>query len=122
MFFFVMWGVVSSPYLLILAGFLVFFTQGLWLPVMYSYSSELFPTEDRSTAMGMTDGLAHIGGAIAPYIIIPIALSAGIFGITGYTWAFITMGLTALIAGLIVGVLGPKTKKLRLEQINEEEE
>ena len=122
MIFFVMWGVVSSPYLLILAGFLVFFTQGLWLPVMYSYSSELFPTEDRSTAMGMTDGLAHIGGAIAPYIIIPIALSAGIFGITGYTWAFITMGLTALIAGLIVGVLGPKTKKLRLEQINEEEE
>lgn len=122
MIFFVMWGVVSSPYLLILAGFLVFFTQGLWLPVMYSYSSELFPTEDRSTAMGMTDGLGHIGGAIAPYIILPIALSAGIFGITGYTWAFITMGLTALIAGLIVGILGPKTKKLRLEQINEEEE
>jgi putative MFS transporter len=121
MLFFVMWGIVSSPYLLILAGFLVFFTQGLWLPVMYAYSSEIFPTEDRSTAMGMTDGLAHIGGAIAPYIIIPIALSAGILGLSGYTWAFIAMGLTALIAGLIVGILGPKTKKLRLEQINEEE-
>lgn len=119
--FFIMWGVVSSPYLLIFAGFLVFFTQGLWLPVMYAYTAESFPTEDRSTAMGMTDGLGHIGGAIAPYIILPIALSAGIFGLTGYTWAFITMGITALIAGLIVGILGPKTKKLRLEQINEEE-
>jgi len=119
--FFIMWGVVSSPYLLILAGFLVFFTQGLWLPVMYTYTAELFPTETRSTAMGTTDGLAHIGGAMAPYIILPIALSAGILGISGYTWAFITMGITALIAGLIVGVLGPKTKKLRLEELDEEE-
>lgn len=119
--FFIMWGVVSSPYLLILAGFLVFFTQGLWLPVMYAYTAEVFPTETRSTAMGTTDGLGHIGGAIAPYIILPIALSAGIFGISGYTWAFITMGITALIAGLIVGVLGPKTKKLRLEELDEEE-
>ena len=120
MIFFILWGVITSPVLLILAGFLVFFTQGLWLPVMFTYTAELFPTEDRSTAMGMTDGLGHIGGAIAPYIILPIALSAGIAGISGYTWAFIAMGLTALIAGLIVGILGPKTKKLRLEQINDE--
>lgn len=120
--FFIMWGIVSLPYLLIIAGFLVFFTQGFWLPVMYTYTSEVFPTELRSTAMGMTDGIGHIGGAIAPYIIIPVALSVGILGISGYTWAFIAMGFTAIIAGLIVGILGPKTNKLRLEQINEEEE
>ncbi|MEM3592925.1 MAG: MFS transporter [Candidatus Micrarchaeia archaeon] len=122
MVFFIIWGIVSSPALLILAGFLVFFTQGLWLPVMYSYSAELFPTEERAIGVGLTDGLGHIGGVIAPYIIIPIAISAGIFGISGYLWAFIVMGITALIAGLIVGVAGPKTNKLRLEQINEEEE
>ncbi len=117
--FFIVWGFTGIPYMIMAFGFLVFFTQGFWLPVIYAYTSESFLTEGRSTAMGLTDGIGHIGGALAPYILLPIALSAGILGISGYTWAFITMGLTALIAGLIVGILGPKTKNLRLEQINE---
>ncbi|MFG1390984.1 MFS transporter [Acidiplasma aeolicum] len=89
------------------------------LPVMYAYTAELFPTEGRSAAMGFTDGIGHIGGAIAPYLILPIALSVGIFSITGYSWSFIFMGLTALIAGIIVIALGPKTKNRRLEDISE---
>jgi len=117
--FFIGWGVSANPYMIMAFGFLVFFTQGFWLPVIYTYTSESFLTEGRSTAMGLTDGIGHIGGALSPYILLPIALSAGILGISGYTWAFITMGLTALIAGLIVAILGPKTNKLRLEQINE---
>lgn len=118
--FFSLWGMTNVPVLIIIFGFLVFFTQGLWLPVMYAYSNEVFPTEGRSTAMGLTDGVAHIGGALSPYILLPIALSAGILGINGYTWAFVVMGITAIVGGLIVGVLGPKTKKRRLEEINEE--
>ncbi|WMT55894.1 MULTISPECIES: MFS transporter [Acidiplasma] len=117
--FFIMWGIVKFPALIIIAGALVFFTQGLWLPVMYAYTAELFPTEGRSAAMGFTDGIGHIGGAIAPYLILPIALSVGIFSITGYSWSFIFMGLTALIAGIIVIALGPKTKNRRLEDISE---
>jgi putative MFS transporter len=118
--FFTAWGITSNPVLIILFGFLVFFTQGLWLPVMYAYSSELFSTEGRSTAMGLTDGIGHIGGALAPFILLPIALSAGFLGVSGYSWSFTVMGITAIIGGLIVGILGPKTRKLRLEQINDE--
>jgi len=119
--FFTVWGLTNIPVMIIVFGFLVFFTQGLWLPVMYTYSNEVFPTEGRSTAMGLTDGVAHIGGALSPYILLPIALSAGALGLSGYTWAFVAMGITAIIGGLIVGVLGPKTRKLRLEEINEAE-
>ncbi|WP_298276416.1 MFS transporter [Ferroplasma sp.] len=119
--FFSAWGLTNISVLIIIFGFMVFFTQGLWLPVMYAYSNEVFLTEGRSTAMGLTDGMGHIGGAISPYLLIPIALSAGILGIDGYSLAFIFMGITAIIGGLIVGILGPKTKKLRLEEINDGE-
>jgi len=116
--FFVIWGFVKEPALIILSGALVFFTQGLWLPVFYAYTAEVFPTEGRATALGLTDGLAHIGGAISPYLVLPIALSAGTLG---YSLAFVFMGITALIAGTLVFIFGPKTKNRRLEQISETE-
>lgn len=117
--FFPLWGLgIGGDPGIILFGFLVFFTQGFWLPVIYGYTAEIFPTEVRATGMFFTDGLGHIGGAISPYVILPIAFSSGILGLGGYTSAFIAMGVSALIAGILVGLLGPKTLRKRLEEIN----
>jgi len=117
--FFPLWGLgIGGDPGIILFGFLVFFTQGFWLPVIYGYTAEIFPTEVRATGMFFTDGLGHIGGAISPYVILPIAFSSGILGLGGYTSAFIGMGISALIAGILVGLLGPKTLRKRLEEIN----
>ncbi|QIW23835.1 MFS transporter [Sulfolobus sp. S-194] len=113
--FFPLWGLgIGGDPGIILFGFLVFFTQGFWLPVIYGYTAEIFPTEVRATGMFFTDGLGHIGGAISPYVILPIAFSAGFLGLGGYVSAFTAMGLSALVAGILVGLLGPKTLKKRL--------
>lgn len=82
------------------------------------YIVEVLLIKVRTTGMFFTDGLGHIGGAISPYVILPIAFSAGFLGLSGYVSSFVAMGISALIAGILVGVLGPRTLRRRLEEIN----
>lgn len=118
----VLWGFSVNPIDFVAAGFTTIFMLGFWFSIMYTYTAELFTTEARSTAFGFTDGLGHIGAAIIPYVLLPIALSAGVAGISGYTWAFIAPAIFALIAGFSVFTFGPKTKNRRLEEISMAEE
>lgn len=117
----ILWGISTSPIDFVAAGFSTIFMLGFWFSIMYTYTAELFTTEARSAAFGFTDGLGHIGAAIIPYILLPIALSAGVLAISGYTWAFITLAIFALIAGSVVTAFGPKTKSRRLEELSESE-
>ncbi len=114
----ILWGFSVNPVDFVAAGFVTIFMLGFWFSIMYTYTAELFTTEARSTAFGLTDGLGHIGAAIIPYVLLPIALSAGVAGVSGYIWAFIAPAIFALIAGFSVLTFGPKTKNKRLEELS----
>lgn len=43
----------------------------------YAYTAEIFPTRARASAMGLGDGLGHIGGAIQALIIPAVLVAAG---------------------------------------------
>lgn len=43
----------------------------------YAYTGEVFPTRARASAMGVGDGLGHAGGAVQPYIVVPLLAAAG---------------------------------------------
>jgi len=43
----------------------------------YAYTAEIFPTRARASAMGLGDGLGHLGGAIQSFVVVGVLSSAG---------------------------------------------
>jgi MFS transporter, putative metabolite:H+ symporter len=110
-------GGPSQNYGLIVAGILLtnVIGGGFTYQLMYLVSSECFPTAGRGTGYALSDGMGHIGGAIA---ILPAVLPALTIAV-GAQYAFPLLGIPVIIAGLIVIAFIPKTVGKRLEEVNE---
>jgi len=74
---FVMLAVATGPALVVVGAFLA--SAGLFLSIIpaYAYTAEIFPTRARAAAMGVGDGLGHAGGAVQPYVVVPLLAAAG---------------------------------------------
>lgn len=77
----------------------------------YTYTAEVFPTTARGTAASICDGLGHLGGAVAPFVILPILINAGAVA------AGITMIALLIVAAVLIR-LGVRTKDRSLLEIN----
>jgi putative MFS transporter len=89
-------GLFVSPAVIIVFGFVASMTVGLLVPLLYTYTAEHFSTNARATGVALTDGLGHIGGALAPLIVL------GANSAWGFSGAFIVMASTGLLAGAMV--------------------
>lgn len=76
----------------------------------YTYTAEVFPTNVRGTAASICDGIGHLGGAVAPLIVIPILAS---YGAEAACWAIIA----CLVISAAILRMGVKTKNRTLEEI-----
>ncbi len=104
-------GYFPSDTMLVIAGFLASATIGLFIPILYTYTGENFPTKIRATGIAITDGVGHIGGAFCGQIVFLI------YNHYGYSGALTGMAVTGLIAGILV-LSGEKTTRRSLEEIN----
>jgi putative MFS transporter len=89
-------GLAVSPAVIIVFGFIASATVGLLVPLLYTYTAEHFATPARATGVAHTDGLGHIGGALAPLIVL------GANSAWGFSGAFIVMAATGLLTGALV--------------------
>ncbi|WP_102224273.1 MFS transporter [Acidimangrovimonas sediminis] len=84
----------------VIGAFLVALVLLINSGVGYIYTSEIFPTRLRATAMGFADGIGHIGGIAAPYIVLT---SLTLWGARG---AFGLLALLLVACGLLIAFLG----------------
>lgn len=70
--------------------------------IMTLHTAELFPTEIRNSALGISSTFAHIGSIFAPYIV-------DILGKTAWYIPTTICGVTVLFAGFLT-LLQPETK------------
>lgn len=80
--------------------------------VGYLLNVEVFPTRARTQGMAISDGIGHLGGAIAPIVVVALLTDYG--GASG----FYMMGTSAIMCGVILVVFAPRVGKRRLQEIS----
>lgn len=101
----------SNPLWLILCGFFITWSNA-WLTYSYhSYQSEVFPTHIRARAVGFCYSFSRLSTAFSSILIGAILQYSGTVGVI----AFIVASM--LIVMLTIGIFGPKTRGIDLEDI-----
>ncbi|WP_244818366.1 MFS transporter [Caballeronia sp. Lep1P3] len=97
---------------LIVLGVLISFAGQLISVCYHAYQAELFPTAVRCRANGIVYSASRIGAMMSGFL---IAFLLRDFGVTG---VFTGITATMVVVAVSIGVFGPKTNGLRLEEIN----
>lgn len=77
--------------------------------VVILHTAELFPTNLRSSAIGTSSTMAHVGSISAPYI-------ADLLGLVRWYIPTTICGVTAIMAGMLVLLL-PETEHMDLDDV-----
>jgi putative MFS transporter len=102
-------GYAVSPTIIIVFGFIASATIGLTVPMLYTYTAEHFATEARATGVALSDGLGHIGGALAPLIVL------GAYTAWGFKASFLVMAITGVATAVLL-LFGLSTRGRSLEE------
>jgi putative MFS transporter len=99
-------GVVPAT----IGAFLLGFGTGSLAIPAYAYGAEIFPTESRTTGAAILDGFSRLGGAVAPFAILPL--------LVGYGSLVAGIAVTAaMIVAMVLMLFGVRTKGRTLEEI-----
>lgn len=81
-------------------GFIACATISAIMPIMYSYAAENFPTSHRATAVALTDGIGHIGGAFSGQIVFAVYYCFHTAQ-SSFTAALSVLAVTGLITAIL---------------------
>jgi len=98
--------------LLIVFGVLITLCNNVLSNTFHGYQTELFPTRVRARAVGFTYSFSRVSAIFASFIIGFFLQSAGTQGVFGL------IAFAMLMVVLSIGVFGPRTRDLELEQIS----
>ena len=98
--------------LLTLFGVLITLSNNVLSYALHSYQTELFPTRIRARAVGFTYSFSRISTVFASFIIGFFLQQAGTKGVFGL------IAFAMLMVVLSIGILGPTTGGLELEEIS----
>jgi putative MFS transporter len=101
----------SSALAIVAIGALLTVFSSWFASIFHAYQAELFPTRARATGVGFTYGFSRIS-AVASTLLIGVLLPHGLL----FVFSFI--GSAMLCAALVVGIWGPRTNSVALEDIS----
>lgn len=97
---------------LILLGLMISLSGSALSVAYHAYQTELFPTRIRCRASGLVYSFSRIGASMSGFIIAFLLRDFGVAGV------FTGISAAMLACALLIGVLGPKTRGRRLEEIS----
>lgn len=109
-----LYGMTFNPVFLISFGFLVNLVERVFSSNLYTYTSELYPTEIRATGYGFTYGIGRVSNVLGPIVISYFIIHLGnmsVFSLIAATW----------IGSAVALSFGPKTNKRNLDEINSDD-
>jgi putative MFS transporter len=108
----VLFGQMREPIVLIVLGVLISLAGQSISVAYHAYQSELFPTWVRARANGLVYSASRVGAMLSGFLIAFLLRDYGVVGVFA--------GITACMAVVMlsIGVFGPKTNGLRLEEIS----
>jgi putative MFS transporter len=98
--------------LLIVFGVLITLSNNVLSYSFHGYQSELYPTRVRARAIGFTYSFSRISTVFASFIIAYFLQAGGTPGVFGL------IAFAMLMVVLSIGIFGPRTRALELEQIS----
>jgi putative MFS transporter len=98
---------------IVTAGFLLTAVSNIFSNGFHIYQAEIFPTAIRSTASGICYSLSRATSTVMPFIAVP-ALAA-----LGPVAVFSGSAVLIVLLCLDVGMLGPRSTGLQLEQVQQ---
>ena len=108
----VLFSLPSSDMLLILCGVLLTMANN-WMSFAYhSYQAELFPTRVRARAVGFVYSWSRFSVIFSGFIIAFFLRNSGVTGV------FLFIAFCMLMVVLLIGIFGPRTRNLALEEIS----
>jgi putative MFS transporter len=107
-------GFARVAWLIVASGFLLTATSNVFSNSFHIYQAEIFPTRIRATAVGAAYSLSRLSGAILPFI------SVSVLDHLGASAVFIGSAAIMLVICVDVGVLGPRSTGLNLEDASDD--
>jgi len=105
-----MFGNATTSFDIYLWGCLMSFSNlGAW-GVLYTYSAELYPTEARSTGVGLAAAFGRVGGILAPLVV-----GALFTGPDKMSLIFMMFTTILVVVAINMIVLGDETKLKALD-------
>lgn len=101
----------DTPALILLSGFALTLVSNVHGTAAHMYLAEVFPTRNRSTAIGLTYGIGRLAAAIMPFIGLPLLGLLGPLGVMSFSATLLAL------ACVIVALLGPLTTGRSLETV-----
>jgi putative MFS transporter len=92
-------------------GILVTFFNNIMSYAFHAYQSELYPTRIRARAVGFVYSFSRISAVFSGFVIADLLKTSGDVGV----FSFIAAAMVGV--ALVIGVMGPRSTQLRLEDV-----
>jgi putative MFS transporter len=102
----------AAPAILIGLGVLITISNNLLSYSYHAYQAELFPTRVRATAVGFVYSFSRLSTVFTSLIIGALLTAFGTGGVFGF------IALAMIVVMISIGVFGPRTNGLALEEIS----
>jgi putative MFS transporter len=109
------YGLTFNAVVIVIFGFCVNALIQTFAAMLYAYTPENFPTEQRNSGTGLVYGIGRLSNIFGPPLV------ASIFAAYGYQPVFVYIAACWLVVAVTIAAFGPRTGMRRLEQLTDAE-
>jgi putative MFS transporter len=107
-----LFATVDNVVLIVVCGFSTTAISNIFANIYHVYLAEIFPTDVRATAVGLTYSLSRLSGGALPFVLLPVLYAYG----AAAMFTVVVIALVIVIAA--VALVGPRTTLRGLDEIN----